>query len=133
MSLLHPESRLLAATQLDLFNVPPTMAQTKEGMWVTHKTIINVADLGHIEFCIQGNADYYLDLANTLLYMKAKINKVDGTAFIDTDQVAPVNLWMHTMFSQNDAYLNDKLVTPSSNTYAYHAHVETYNYGKESL
>ena len=92
MSLLHPESGLLAATQLDLFDVPPTMAQTEEGMWVTHKPITNVADSGHIEFRIQGNADYYLDLANTLLYMKAKITRANGTALIDSDQVAPINL-----------------------------------------
>ena len=86
-----------------------------------------------IEFHIQGNADYYLDLANTLLYVKAKITRADGTALTDIVQVAPVSLWMHTMFLQIDAYLNDKLVTPSSNTYVNHSYLETFNYGKEFL
>ena len=89
MALLHPDSGLSATTQLDLFGVPPTMAQTKEGMWVTHKPVTNVADFGHIEFHIQGNTDYYLDLANTLLYIKAKFTKADSTALADTDHMAP--------------------------------------------
>ena len=116
MSLLHSESPLSATTQLNLFDVPPTIAQTEEGMWVTHKPVTNLADTGHIEFRIQGNADYYLDLANTLLYVKAKIVKAYGAELAADDALAPINLWMHTMFFQIDAYLNDKLVTPSSNT-----------------
>ena len=37
----------------------------------------------------------------------------------------PVNNWMHSLFSQVDVSLNGTLVTPSTNTYAYRAYIET--------
>ena len=33
--------------------------------------------------------------------------------------------WMHSLFSQIDVSLNGTLVTPSTNTYAYRAYIET--------
>ena len=47
--------------------------------------------------------------------------------------VAPVNNWLHSLFSKVDMYLNDTLVTPSSNTYPFRAYVVTVlNYGDEA-
>ena len=47
--------------------------------------------------------------------------------------VAPVNNWLHSLFSQVDVYLNDTLVTPSSNTYPFRAYVDTVlSYGAEA-
>ena len=39
--------------------------------------------------------------------------------------VGPVNLWLHSLFSQVDASLNDRLVIPSMNTCPYRAYLET--------
>ena len=36
-----------------------------------------------------------------------------------------MNNWLHSLFSQVDVYLNDTLVTPSSNTYPFRAYVDT--------
>ena len=48
--------------------------------------------------------------------------------------MAPVNNWLHSLFSQVDVYLNDTLVTPSSNTYPLRSYVETLllSYGPEA-
>ena len=55
-------------------------------------------------------------------------NSESGTA-----QVGPVNLWMHTLFSQVEVYLNNKLVTPSSTSYPYGAYMETVlNFSKDA-
>ena len=49
------------------------------------------------------------------------------------DPVAPVNNWLHALFSQVDVYLNGTLVTPSTNTYAYRAYIETLlSYGPDA-
>ena len=44
-----------------------------------------------------------------------------------------MNNWLHSLFSQVDVYLNDTLVTPSSNTYPFRAYVDTVlSYGDEA-
>ena len=44
-----------------------------------------------------------------------------------------MNNWFHSLFSQMDVYLNDTLVTPSSNTYPFRAYVDTVlSYGDEA-
>ena len=47
--------------------------------------------------------------------------------------MAPVNNWLHSLFSQVDVYLSGTLVTPSTNTYPYRAYIETLlSYGSEA-
>ena len=74
-----------------------------------------------------------MDLANTYLFVRAKVTKPDDLD-LDTDNaVGPVNNWLHSLFSQVDVYLNDTLVTPSTNTYPYRAYIETaLSYGADA-
>ncbi|KAF4523524.1 hypothetical protein B566_EDAN013066 [Ephemera danica] len=59
----------------------------------------------------------------TLLLIKTKIIKGDGTTLSDSNKVAPVNNFLHSMFSDCSVYLNQKLIT---------AYVETlFNYNEE--
>ena len=47
--------------------------------------------------------------------------------------MGPVNNWLLSLFSQVDVYLNGTLVTPSTNTYAYRAYIETLlSYGTDA-
>ena len=56
-----------------------------------------------------------------------------GTDLAADTPVAPVNNWLHSLFSQVDVYLNDTLVTPSSNTYPFCAYVDNVlSYGDEA-
>ena len=65
--------------------------------------------------------------------MKAKITKPNG-ANLDADtQVGPVNLFLHFLFLQVDVALNERMISPSTNTYPYRAMLETQlNYGEEA-
>lgn len=79
-----------------------------------------------IEFFIQSNDVQFIDLSETKLYLKAKIVKAEGGADIPaTEVVAPVNNFLHSLFQQCSIYLNEVLVTPSSNQYAYRSYIET--------
>jgi hypothetical protein len=49
----------------------------------------------------------------------------DGGISGNNSDVGPVNLWLHSLFSQVDVSLNERLVTPSTNTYPYRAYLET--------
>ena len=77
---------------------------------------------GPIEFLIPGSGYDYLDLTNTMLHLQANV------IWSDLDLIDPVgslNNWLQPLFSQVDIYLNGTLVTPSTNTYAYRAYIET--------
>ncbi|KAK2161922.1 hypothetical protein NP493_1552g00007 [Ridgeia piscesae] len=74
---------------------------------------------------IPGSVDDYLDVANTYLFIKARINQANGSNVDAAAEVGPVNNLMHFLFSQVDVSLNGTLVTPSTNTYPYRAYIET--------
>ena len=74
-----------------------------------------------------------MDLANTQLYVKAKILRQNGNPFADGDDVGPVNLFLHSLFSEVDISLNDTQITSSNNTYPYRAYLETLlSYGPDA-
>ena len=57
----------------------------------------------------------------------------DGSPLDEDTDVAPINLTLHSLFSQVDVSLNDQLVTSSKATYPYRAYMETLlSYGQEA-
>ena len=55
----------------------------------------------------------------------AQILRASNTAIDNTNHVGPVNLLMHSLFSEVDVKLNDTLVSSTNNTYAYRSYLET--------
>ena len=93
--------------------------------------LTTVSDGSPVEFDVSGTGDDYVDFANTMLYVKAKITKQDGTNLEPLSKAGPTNLFLHSMFSQVDISLNGTLITSSTNTYPYRAMLETLlSYGK---
>ena len=133
MAFVHPQSCEGVKSELDLFAVPPTQRSIDEGQWIEHQPITSLDSGGPIEVVVPGAGDAYIDLANTYLFVRAKIIRGAGTNLADDAPVAPVNNWLHSLFSQVDVYLNDTQVTSSSNTYPFRAYVETLlSYGAEA-
>ena len=66
-----------------------------------------------------------MDLANSYLFVKAKIQRADGANLDNADEVGPVNNFLHSMFSQIDIQLNGTLISSSTNTYPYRAYIES--------
>ena len=133
MAFIHQQSCEGVKSELDLFAVPPTQTSIDEGQWIEHQPMTSLDSGGPIEFVVPGTGDAYIDLANTYLFVRAKIIRGVGTNIADDTPVAPINNWLHSLFSQVDVYLNDTLVTPSSNTYPFRAYVETLlSYGAEA-
>ncbi|XP_031342035.1 uncharacterized protein F54H12.2-like [Photinus pyralis] len=133
MAFLHAQSCECIKSELDLFALPATQTSIEGGEWVFYKPLSSLSDDAPIEFVVPGNGNDYLDLSHTMLYVTAKIVQQDDTPLGADDVVAPVNNWLHTMYSQVEVCLNQKLVSPPSNTYAYRAYIETLlNYGSEA-
>ncbi|XP_048484162.1 uncharacterized protein F54H12.2-like isoform X3 [Plutella xylostella] len=130
MSFLHNNSCECTKSELDLFALPSTQTSIESGLWVHYKPISSLSDDGPIEFQVPGNGEDYVDLSHTLLHIKAKVLNQDSSVVTESTNVAPVNNWLHSLFSQLDVYLNQKLVSPPNNTYAYRAYIENLlNYG----
>ena len=119
--------------ELDLFSDPPTQTSVREGQEEDYHPFAGLEKSGAIKFVIDGTGDKYLDLYHTYLYVKAKVVQADGSPLPDDAEVAPVNLTLHSLFSQVDVSINDRLITSSKATYPYRAYLEKLlSFGQEA-
>ena len=89
----------------------------------------SVSDGGPITFLCSGTEDY-VDLAKTILVVRAKVTKANGDDLDQGEKVGIVNNFLHSLFKQVDVFLKGKQVTQATGTYAYRAYLETLlNYG----
>ena len=98
-------------------------------MWVDHQPVSSVSDAGPITFVCPGT-EGYTDLSKTILVIRAKVTKANGTDLDADERVGIVNNFLHSLFKQIDVFLKEKQVTQATGTYAYRAYLETLlNYG----
>ena len=118
--------------ELDLFSIPHTQTDVVSSQWEEAKP--QSGDLsGPIEINIDGKGEHYIDLYHTYVHVRGKITNADGSNLAEDAQVGPVNLLLHSLFTQVDLSLNTELVTPSTNTYAYRSYLETLlSYGEDA-
>jgi len=124
MALVHEKSCECVKSELDLFTIPLTQTSMERSGYVEYNAISNIADATPIEFDIGGSAQEYIDLANTQLYVKAKIVAANGNNLAADAGVGPVNNLLHSLFSEVDVKVNGTLVTSTNNTYTYRAYLE---------
>lgn len=132
MSLFHQNSSESLHSGLDLFRIWPTQTSVESGDYIEYRPLGNIESSTAIEFFINNKAsEEYIDLSNTFLHVKVKIINNSGDPIINDHPVAPVNNFLHSLFSQVDISFNETLVTPSENTYAYRSYIEnTLNYDR---
>ena len=133
MAFVHRQYCKGVKSKLDIFSVPATVTSIESGQWMEHQPAASLDSGGPIELLLPGSGDAYMDLANTYLFVQAKVTKPD-VSDLDTDNaVGSVNNWLHSLYSQVYEYLNDTLVTPSTNTYPYRPYIETaLSYGADA-
>ena len=126
---MHSKSQECTKSELDLFSVPPTQVSLEKGLWIDHQPVSSVSNGGPITFLSPGTEDY-VDLAKTILVVRAKVTKADGADLDPGEKVGIVNNFLHSLFKQVDVFLKEKQVTQATGTYAYRAYLETLlNYG----
>ena len=92
MAFAHDMSCECTKSELDLFSVPPTQTSMEQGSWVEYHPLTTVSDGSPIEFDVSGTGDDYIDFANTMLYVKAKVTQANGNNLAAAAEVGPVNL-----------------------------------------
>ncbi|XP_035206168.1 uncharacterized protein F54H12.2-like [Stegodyphus dumicola] len=132
-SYIHRDSPVCVKSELDLFTIPPTQTAIEKGQFVEYHPLANIRDGGPIEFNISGSGEDYIDLAASYIHVKVKVVKADGSNLTDKEPVAPVILFLHSLFSQVDVSLNERNISSATNTYPYRAFIETLlNYGEDA-
>ena len=133
MNTVLDESCHCSKAELDLFTTPPINISMERGYYAIHHPISTLSSSGPLEFHVEGSPEDYIDLGRTKLHIKVKVTEESGANIAEGAKVSTVNLLLHSLFSQVDCKLNEKLVTPSVNTYPYKAYIETLlSHGTES-
>ena len=126
MAFMHTASSECLRSELDLWVVPPTQTALESTHWIPYKPLTTLDSSNTVEFSIPGVGHECIDPAHTLLYIKAKIVKADGSDIVagDNSDATPVNYPLHALWSQVDVSLNQKVISHSSMTYSYRAYIE---------
>lgn len=136
MAFLHAHSCECVKSELDLFTLPPTQTTIENSQWIQYKPLSSLSQDSPIEFTIPGTSEDYLDLAHTMLKLQVSLYAITNIPDDKKDNanfIGPVNNLLHSLFSQVDVYLNQTLVSPPHNNYAYRAYIETLlNYDGEA-
>jgi len=98
------------------------------GTWLlgAKRTDIGLDGPRPYQFAVSGAGDDYIYLANTYLFVEAQIVNTDGSDLDPDTNVGPVNLWMHSLFSDVSVSLSEKFVSPPTSIYPYRAYIETF-------
>ena len=113
------------SSEHDLFTLTATQTSIRGSSFLNYKPVSSITDESDalIEFVLPRASEHYIDLAHTLLLVKAQILPIDEP---DANlKVGPVNNLLHSMFNQNDIFLYQKLVSPPNNAYPNRAYIES--------
>jgi hypothetical protein len=112
-------------SELEIFDTLPMNVSMERGDYVAFRPLATISASSPLEFTVPASHSDYVDLGRTKLLVRLKVTKPDGSALADDAKVSTTNLLLHSLFSQVDCKLNNKLITPSVLSYPYKAYLET--------
>jgi hypothetical protein len=129
--MLIRESESCGKSELDIFSVPPTQTWMEEGRYDVVKPYNNF-QTGTVIFEIEGDNQFYIDLSQTELNVKASLRKKGTDTLIEsltsteavTKMMGPVNNLFHSMFSQVQVKIGNTEVENTNSHYGYRAYLE---------
>jgi hypothetical protein len=81
--------------------------------------LTNPSGGGPIEFFIPGSSDEYIDLNDTMLYLRGKVHKEDKTNLTAGALIAFSNVPLASLFSDVSVVINDRQVEGGNHMYPY--------------
>lgn len=122
-------------SQLCLFDLPGYQTAVENVSYQKIRPISTISADSPIEFNIAAQNDLtYMDLKRSTMFVKVRITKNDGSKIDSSNNnVGPINLLLHSLFSQVDVFVQNRLVSSSTGNYAYKAYIQNLlKYGKSS-
>ena len=121
---MDSNAEICLKSELDLFSALPIQLAVEDSCFVEIHPVASLGEKAPIDFFISGSGEFYLDLAYTILNLKVKIVKKNGSDLVETDHVAPLCYFLNTMFSKCTIYLNGKQIASQTN-HAYRSYLES--------
>lgn len=116
---------------LDLFSPKPTQIAVESGEHVKYSPIASIGD-GPIKVHYHSDFNSFIDPSQTIIEVRCKIIQGDGSNVpangqgdAAIGQPSTCNLTLQSLWSQVDVELNGKVISSSTNTYAYRSIMET--------
>ena len=121
-------------SELLLFDPIRVNRGAEQIQWIEYRPINQLSDDSPVEICVPGTGSQYMDLKRSRLYVRACIKKGDLKDLDEKDYVAPCNLFLQSIFSQIDVYLQQRLVSSRAAGHPYRAMFDTLlNFGPPAL
>ena len=123
MSLIHAAGNTWAVGELDLHALPVTQKDILKTVPITKTTNNALTDTTtSFDFKFEPSNNY-TDLSEARLHLEYNIETADGTDVTATDEAAPVNNVLHTIFSNVQLLINGEKVTGNYEQYPYKAYL----------
>lgn len=121
-------------TELCVFDNAPAQTMVEHGVFVDiHPTTIIEGAGSHIEFQINGSETEYLDLNDTLLYVRLKVLLKNGTQMPAGVDIKPANYFLNSLFNDIVLTVNDTVVEGGNRLYAYKSTIESiFNFSEDT-
>ena len=125
MAKIFKHSEDAVVKQLSIFETPPTNISIREKCFLNFHPILAVTPSSNvIHFSIKGHSLQYVDLQKSQLYIRCKIQDIDG-GVPDEEIVFPVNHLLQSLWKQVEVLLGGKLVSSGSSNYHYKSMIKT--------
>ncbi|CAC5393108.1 unnamed protein product [Mytilus coruscus] len=121
-------------SELQIFEIPPYQVGVESITYEECRPVSQITAYNPIEFdiCANNGMDY-IDLKRSKLYVKLKVKKANGEDLQDGDTVGPVNLFLQSLWSQLDVYIQGQMVRSSNTYYPYKCMMKTLlQYGQDA-
>lgn len=110
---------------LNFFSLPAQDVGVSQRKWVTVRPVNTITEESAVEFNVEGNEACYIDLKNSTLRVKLQVLKEDGSEIPITQEVAPVNLFLQSLWQQVDIQFNYENLKGVNIYYPYKAMLDT--------
>jgi len=104
-------------SELLIFNPVPVQSSMISSSWVDFHTLSTTIGDGPLEFNVSASQEEYLDLNDTGLYVRLRVDTTGNEA--DAITIGPANYLLHSLFQDVSLKLNDTVVQGGDQMYAY--------------
>ena len=123
---VHAEAILGTVAELNLFEGPLVQSGVERSLFVEYRPTSQIStEDAPVHFSLGGDSSHYIDLKRTRLYVKLKLVHEDGTNVEKSEVVAPINLILHSLWSQVEVKVSGKTVSLSNNCYGYKSYIQS--------
>jgi hypothetical protein len=114
-----------AKSELSLFDPQQFQTVIDRGVYIKYQPITSVTSTGPIEFHVPGTTEEYIDVNETMLYVRATIKNEDDTNLIVDADVLFTNMPLASLFADVQLYLNGHQIEGGNQLYPFKAMISS--------